>query len=153
MHTTSVASMINGFTNEHSGHSPVECLMNRAKLGFVALLPVLWILASGESLLASCDGCNSTGLCGSQSILDGGKPCPSQPLSGSDAAASTVHSRVVKHSGKSSLTPSENICRTFSLQSNAVARPAPRTSPPGLATSWQFTCRAALDPRAPSFAS
>ena len=141
------------FLNERVGHSPVECLTNRAKFGFVALLPVLWILASGESLLASCDGCNSTGLCDSQSIVDGGKPCPSQPLSGSDAAPSAVHSRVVKHSGKSSLTPSEDICRTFSLQSNAVARPAPRTSPPDLATSWQFTCRAALDPRAPSFAS
>jgi len=139
MHTTSVASMINRFTNEHSGHSPVECLKNRAKLGFVALLPALWILASGEPLLASCDGCNSTGLCDSQSIVDGGKPCPSQPLSGSDAAPSTVHSRVVKHSGKSSLTPCENKCRTFSLQSNAVAHLAPRTNSPDLIAFGRFS--------------
>jgi len=141
------------FLNERAGHSPVESLMNRAKLGFVALLPVLWLLGSGESLLASCEECGVMGSCGSASLLDGGKPCPSQPISGSDAAASTVHSRVVKHTGKSSLTPCENICRSCSLPSKAIAHVAPRKSSPDLATTWQFACRAALDPRAPSFAS
>jgi len=145
--------MINKFPNERAGHSPVECLMNRTKLGFVALLPVLWLLASGESLLASCCECGGTGLCDSQSIRDSGNRCPSQPISGSDAAVIAVHSRVLKHSGNGSLTPCENICQPFSLQSNAVARLAPRTNSPNLATSWQFACRAALDPRAPSFAS
>ena len=145
--------MINRFTNERAGNSSVECLMNRAKLGFVALLPVVWLLASGESLLASCAECGGTGFCDSQSILGNGKRCPPQPLSGSDAAASGVHSRILKHSGKSSLTPCENICRSSSLQSNGVARLTPHANSPNFATSWQFACRAALEPRAPSFAS
>ena len=140
------------FTSERVGHSPVECLMNRGKLTLVAFLPVLWLFASGESLLASCDECG-TRICDSQSILNGGKGCPAQPLSNSDAAASALHSRILKHSGKSSLTPCENICGSVSLQPQAVAHLAPRTNSLDLATSWQFACRAALDPRAPSFAS
>ena len=148
----SVANMTARFTNERLGRLPVECLMNRGKLTLVVLLPVVWLFASGESLLASCEECG-TRICNSQSILKGGKGCPAQPLSNSDAAASAIHSRVLKHSGKNGLTPCENIYRSFSLQPDAVAYFAPRTNSPDLATSWQFAYRTALDPRAPSFHS
>ena len=139
--------------NERSAQWRVTAVMNRIRITFVALLPALWLLASGQFLFdSSGNGAATTGGCHSQCVLEGGKHCLSHPPSASDISARGIRSRVGKHSGKSDLICLEPIsCSAWPR--SAIACFTVHTSSPALATGWQFACRAAPNPRAPSFAS
>jgi hypothetical protein len=129
---------------------PAIAVTNRVKLALAVLMPALWLFASGQSLLAYGDECTFAGVDSSQASLDSGKSFPHQPFCGSDAAAMGVHARLVKHLGKGSPSYREHFCSLDFLLPLTAALRAARENSPDLVSSWQFACRAALDPRAPS---
>ena len=135
---------------ERSGHGFVEALMNGGKHALVILLSALWLCASGQSLLAPCDSCRTGASASPNHILDAGKSCPCSPFSNSDFAGTAIHSGVTKHLGKAGPIVCENACRSSVLAAPADIQCSLRHSAQDRATSWQFVCRAALDPRAPS---
>ena len=146
-------------SNMSAGQYPNDCSMHwtatpvasRAKLAFVALVPALWLVACGQSLLIACD--DPTGCSHSQCGLDADKDCHSMPLSCSDDAVRVTRSRVVNFFGKSSLTFWGDGSTSSSARPPVVARLASNLKSPELATFWQFACRAALEPRAPCLVS
>ena len=137
-------------SNERAARRPVKAVMYRMKIGLAGLLPALLLIASGHAFLLSCDECAASSICDSQAMLDGDSRCPVQPFSGSDPAVTAIHLRAGKHSSKCSSTSCEPICRSFLHEPPAVTDLVSRVKSPDLATSWQFACRAALEPRAPS---
>src|SRR4051812_44145940 len=100
--------MSNKHKTERSAHRLVEPPMNGGKHILVILLSALWLCASGQSLLAPCNDCGTTASASLNCALDSGKDCPCSPFAASDAAATAVHPRVAKHSGKASPLACEN---------------------------------------------
>ena len=136
--------------NERSRKRAVKTVMNRVKLSLVALLPAFWLLASGQSLLDPCDICASRGFDVSKSTFEGGKQCPLHSVCSFDTAARPVKSRIGPQVPKGKFMPLEPIARSHAVERTPTLVSAQRESPIALATCWQFACRAALDPRAPS---
>ena len=141
------------FPNEGSPRTPVKPAMDRVKITLVVLFPALWLLASGQSLLDPRDSCATPAPCNSTCTSEDGKPCPSHPLCSPDISARPVRSRLGPQVGHSNLLPLEPISPSYSVERTPQTVFAQRESPLALATSWQFACRDALDPRAPSSVS
>ena len=141
------------FPNERSPRTPVKPAMDRVKITLVALFPALWLLTSGQSLLDPRDSCANPAPCNSTCTCEDGEPCPSHPLGSPDISARPVRSRLGPQVGHSNLLPLEPISPSYAVERTPQTVFAQRESPPALATSWQFACRAALDPRAPSSVS
>jgi hypothetical protein len=136
---------------ERFGRSFVQAIVDRAKITLACIVPAFCLLICAESLAASCDRCGSEpGTESTYSLQDGRHPPLHRPLS-SDAAVRHGILRTGKLSKSQPLT-----FLPIRHSRTAVAAPlelsSPRhESPPTLVTRWQFICRAARDPRAPSF--
>src|ERR1051326_2807074 len=139
--------------DERSAQPRVEATVNSIQRTLAALLPVLWLVAGGQSMLAFQTEYGAPRSCASQHAFQGDKRCPSQHLPASDAAATLLHSRLAKYPVKGSLASCKHTPRSCSIQPLLLTRRGARRTLPDLATSGQFPCRAALDPRPPSFGS
>jgi hypothetical protein len=132
----------------------VEHLMNGGtKLALVLLLSALWLCASGQSLIVSCEVCSPTGSVASNSAFDSGNKCPLSHSSTSDPAGTAAHLRIVKQHAKARVVPCAQTLVPIPLISATWFLLSPGKCSSDLSTSWQFACRAALNPRAPSFIS
>jgi len=121
--------------------------MDRVRLALVALLPTLFLLASGQSVQGVCERC-VTSEAGS-ALGERGKPS-APPLTSTEFSARTAHARIGKYQGHGSLTPVEPFSELRSVEPPTRILPAVHARPIALAVSWQFACRTALAPRAPS---
>ena len=127
--------------------------MDRTKIAFAALLPALWLLLCGQGISAQCIEC-SNGTCRDPlCTLQNGKHSSLAVVSSPDVTARRATSRLGKpDNGNTSLVNA--VSRAYAVEPASLAiRSARRQSPPDLATRWQFDCRAALEPRAPSSVS
>jgi hypothetical protein len=136
--------------NEQSSCDPVKRVMDRTKIAFVALLPALWLLVCGQGLSAQCIDCSKEVSRDQTCTLLSCKYCPSDAVSSQDISARRAPSRPGK-SGNTNATLLSPISRPHAVEHASLALSCPRReSRAALATCWQFACRAALDPRAPS---
>lgn len=136
--------------NEQSSQDPVKRVMDRTKIAFAALLPALWLLLCGQGLSAQRIDCSKEISRDQTCTLQSGKYCSSDAVLSQDITARRASSRLGK-SGNSNTTLLNPISRPHTLEhASLVIRSPRRESPLALATCWQFVCRAALDPRAPS---
>src|SRR5262249_5673264 len=135
--------------NERATRFAVKATMDRVKLMLVALLPAFWLLPAGPSLV--CDNCVARGSDDSGVAIQCDKHGPSHSIYSTDISARPVTSRAGKHFGKSNTLLFEPFSESPSL--TRLAPSEQRESPLALRTSWQFACRAAGEPRAPSSVS
>ena len=140
------------YSTERIANQVVKASMSRVRITVVALFPVLWLLA-GQSLLEPGTDCAAVGIFHSNPALDSSELWPASPHLSTDISTRVVHSRSGKISGKTTPLPFEFLSRLQSARAFAAALSSQFPSPPALATSWQFACRAALEPRAPTSVS
>ena len=134
--------------NERSHTSGVEPMMDRVKVTIAALLPALLLLASGQYLLGDVHAsCNS-----SACTIQDGSNCDSHPLCPPDTTARLINLRLAKHFGKAYPQVQEPISSKITLERSIRAVFTENQSPSSSST-WQFACRAAGNPRAPSSVS
>jgi len=132
----------------------VKGLMNRPKVALISLFSGLSLLVSGQSLFIPCADCelqdSNHGTC----VLQSGKDSCSHGFNSYDVSARQAVSRLGKQLGKGNLPPSHLLCRSTSLE-RIFLKPSSLdgAKPSALASRWQFECRAALNPRAPSLVS
>jgi hypothetical protein len=135
----------------------VEVVMDRVKITLAALLPTLWLMAAGQSFADPCGGhatLTTVNAFDSEFAFESGKHCPSNDPCSTDLSARRAKARIGSHSAKGIFfvtrptTRSQVAQPTFSPNSSSV-----REGPRALATRWQFDCRAAPEPRAPSSVS
>jgi hypothetical protein len=141
------------FSNEGALRTFAKPAKDRAKIALVALFPALWLAASGQPLLGLCDGSGSSSPCNSTCTAECGKQRPSHPFGSPDFSARPVRSRLGPQVGNSNPLLLEPVTHSEAGERRPVAAFAKRESPLALAASWQFACRAAADPRAPSLVS
>jgi hypothetical protein len=128
--------------------------MDRVKVTLVALLPALWLMASGQSFLNPCAHCASATSRDSASAFESRHSCPSGAAGSVDLSARRANPRIGAQSAKSNFPPFEPINgsqafdRTFPANSSSQ-----REGLIALAVRWQFDFRAASEPRAPSLVS
>ena len=128
--------------------------MDRVKVTLASLLPVLWLMASGQSFADPCGGCPTKAPCSSTVALENGQRCPSNEASSTDVSTWRANARIGSHSSKGNplfVEPtdrSEAVSRRFLVDFSSF-----REGPGVLATRWQFDCRVASEPRAPSSVS
>ena len=146
-------TMLAHVLNERRQVTAVKPIMDRARITLVALLPALWLLIPGQYLLGACAVCTNTASCDTTCAFEGAKQCPLHSVCSFDAAARPVKSRIAPQVPKGNFIPLEPVSRSHAVERTPTAVSAQRESPLALATSWQFTCRAALHPRAPSSVS
>lgn len=130
-------------------------VMDRVKVALVSLLPVLWLMAAGQSFADPCRSCATASASDSKFGLESGRHCPSNKESSSiDLSARRGSARIGSQSAKASFFPVEPTTgsqvngRRFLANFSSV-----REGPRALATRWQFDYRAASEPRAPSSVS
>jgi len=138
--------------SERTTHQAVQPSMSRVKITLVALFPVFWLLA-GQSVLDFCADCTILDAADSKAALSTGKKCNSHTPFSSDISKHAVRSRIGKIAAKIQLLPAELTSRSNSDEASSSAHSELPSAPPALAASWQFACRAALEPRAPSSVS
>ena len=129
----------------------VKGLMDRLKVSLISLFSGLSFLVSGQSLFVDCavQDSNQT-----TCVLQSSKDSCSHGLNSYDIFARQAVSRIGKHLGKGHLPSSHLLCRSHSLERIFLKLScADSEKPSALATCWQFECRAALNPRAPSLVS
>ena len=127
----------------------VKVEMERVKLTLVALLPTLFLLASGRSVQGYCV-CSVTSEAGS-SVCERSKQSP-PPLCSTEFSPRTAQARLGKYQGQgNNLPPVEPFSELRSVDPATRISPAVQAHPMALAVSWQFARRTALAPRAPSF--
>jgi hypothetical protein len=127
--------------------------MDRVKVTLVSFLPALWLMASGPCLVDPCGNCATVSTCGSAFAFEKGKHCPSSGTSCIDVSALPSGARMGSHSVKGNLfcvqpTTGSVVDRRFLANFSFD-----REGALALATRWQFDCRAAAEPRAPSSVS
>src|SRR5258705_1863614 len=125
--------------------------MDRVKVTLVALLPALWLMASGQCFADPRGGRETISARDSKFAFESGKHCPSNEPCSTDLSARRAKARIGSHSAKGNPFFIEPIAHSqvthprFSGNFSSV-----REGPLALATHWQFDCRAAPEPRAPS---
>jgi hypothetical protein len=137
--------------NERPQRAVVKPVMDRARITLVAVFPALWLLVSGSYLPAPGDGCPAK--CDSTFAFGAGKQCPPYSVCTGDTAARPVNPRIGPQAGNGNVIPLESSFRSHSIERLSAPVFTQRESPLALAVSWQFACRAAPEPRAPSFVS
>jgi hypothetical protein len=128
--------------------------MDRVKVTLVALLPALWLMASGQSFTGRCPSCASASSRDSTLALESGQCCPSDAAGSVGLSALRANPRIGAHSAKSNFRPLEPIDYSQAFNRTLFANsPSQRDGLIALAVRWQFDCRAASEPRAPSLVS
>lgn len=139
--------------NEHFPvRSRLTC-MRRANVALFLLLPALWVFLCAQGFAIPCDNC---GIFGSQDVT-----CSLQPCKGSagdvlvSPNSSTVRAatRTGKNFGKSHLPSLDPLARSHGNGRTLTISFPESQSPFTIATCWQFDCRAARHPRAPTLVS
>jgi len=140
--------------NERPESDVVKALMDRVKVTLVALLPALWLMASGQYFLDPCGNCPATSASNSSFAFEQGKHCSSNETGSIDLSARRTNLRVSAQSAKNNFFPVEPAIGSKSVsQRFSAVLSSDREGPLALATRWQFDCRAAPQPRAPSSVS
>ena len=137
-------------TNEQCSGDSVKPVMDRTRIALASFLPALWILLCGQSLPAQCIDCAKESSTFQTCTLQKGKHLSSGVVSSTDITARRATPRPGKpdHSNPPILDP---ISRVHKVEQAPLAIcSARRESTLALATCWQFACRTALEPRAPS---
>jgi hypothetical protein len=138
---------------EHILPDPVEAIMGRARITLISLLPVFWLLLSGQDLSACDAGCANTSSSEATCALHDGHYFSSEAFSSLDISARRTVTRAGK-SGKGGAFSIELISPSHAVDGWSLAFcPAGLESPAALARRWQFDYRAAPHPRAPSSVS
>ena len=150
--TTTSAQMPVRIPHEQSSHEPVKGMMDRTKIAFAALVPALWLLLCGQGLPAQCIDCPKAPSSAHTCTLQNDKACSSDAVSSQDTTARRAASRLGK-SGNTNPLVVNPISRSHAVERTPTPVSAQRESPIALATCWQFVCRTALEPRAPSSVS
>src|SRR5882724_11568897 len=129
----------------------VKRLMERVKVTLVSLLPALWLMSSGQYFLDPCGNFVTASACDSTFAFESGQHCPSNAESSIDLSPRRANSRVGSHSAKTHFPFAEPVVDSQADYRRLLANFSPqRKAPLALATRWQFDCRAAPEPRAPS---
>src|SRR5689334_10505651 len=82
--------------------------MDRVKVALVSLLPVLWLMAAGQSFAEPCRNCGTAKASDSKLALESGKHCPSNEAApSSDLSARRANVRMGSHSAKANFFPVE----------------------------------------------
>ena len=148
--------MIAEKNDEHIGRIPVKPAMVRARIALTILFPAVWLLAaaqssSGKTSLHSI----SPAAAEFSSQLRSGHANSANPFAGADTAFRPGNARLFKHLNKPANSSAHCVPGSIrgedSAFRNSFFLSLTRSTP--LANRWQFDCRAALDPRAPSLAS
>jgi hypothetical protein len=141
--------------NERCERWVVKADMDRVKVALVSLLPVLWLMASGQYFADPCGACPTGGAPDSKFALESGKHCPSNEATSSiDLSARRANARIGSHLAKANFFPAEPTTNSRSVDRRFLTDfSSSREGPRALATRWQFDCRAASEPRAPSSVS
>ena len=148
--TTPSAHTLARTPNEQSSCNPVKGVMDRTRIAFAALFPVLWLLLCGQGLSAQCVDCSKEISSHQTCTLLSCQHCPPDAVSSQDIPARRAPSRLGK-SGNTNTALLSPISRRPTAEHAPLAIRSPRReSPLAVAMCWQFVCRAALDPRAPS---
>src|SRR5262249_20520937 len=127
--------------NERPMKPRVKVEMERVKLTLVALLPTLFLLASGQSVQGVCVRCVKPDA--GSAICEGGKQS-APPLTSTEFSARTAHVRLGKYQGQGNLPPVEPFSELRSVEPPSRIFPALQARTMALAVSWQFACRTAL---------
>ena len=140
------------FPNKQSRKTAHKPGVDRLKITLVALFPALWLLTSTHSVHGSNGASGSAVQDRSTCNAECGKPCGSRPLS-ADISAPPFRSRFGSQMPESTSPPLKAEFPSCAIERVPVPVFAQRETLLTLARSWQFACRAALDPRAPSSVS
>src|SRR5439155_15891736 len=113
-----------------------------------SFLPTLWLVTSGQCLL------DPVGPCAWISASESGKGSHSKHARSFLSAARPINLRIGTQSGPDKAPSLETIScgRIFELAHLAISSPGSEGTL-ALARRWQFDCRTALEPRAPSSVS
>src|SRR5262249_39253887 len=141
--------------NERCERWVVKAVMDRVKVALVSLLPVLWLMASGQSFAEPCRNCATANKPDSKFALESGQRCPSNEATVfTDLSARRANARIGSQSAKLIFFPVEPAIGSRSVDRRFLAVfSSLREGPCALAVRWQFDCRAASEPRAPSSVS
>jgi len=123
----------------------------RMKLVVASLLPTLWLVTSGQSLLDPMGPCATGNFCAWVSRSESGEDFPLKQARFFLAAARPISIRIGTHSGTDKIPSLETIFCGWDVEWTPIAISSPTSDGSlALAKSWQFHCRTALEPRAPS---
>jgi hypothetical protein len=139
--------------NERCERWAVKADMDRVKVALVSLLPVLWLMASGQSLAGPCSNCSTASTADLKFALKSGKRCSSDESGSIDLSARRANARIGSHSARSNFFPIEPTISSRSVDRRFLADFSSLPEGSVLATRWQFDYRAAAEPRAPSSVS
>jgi hypothetical protein len=128
--------------------------MDRVKVTLVALLPALWLMASGQSFLNPCAHCASASSRDSSSAFESRHSCFSAAAGSVDLSARRANPRIGAQPAKSSFPPFAPIARSQAFEQTFLANcSSQHEALIALAVRWQFDFRAASESRAPSLVS
>jgi hypothetical protein len=134
-------------------HEVMKPTWDGAKASLVWVLPALWVLISAQGLSAQCSDCAIEPSQHSASSLQSGKRHAPDAIPSRDLSLRRPSNRIVK-SGKNTLYDVAPFLRQGAVERATFTIYLPQCHPsPALATRWQFDCRAAREPRAPSAVS
>lgn len=117
----------------------------------MVLAPALLFLTGGSVLFASCDSPGGSETSDLFAAFTAGH-CVSLPVDSPDLIAHSTHLRNGKHPQRPDPLPFRFMCRSAEVERPITPVRSVDTSNE-LAVCWQFACRAAAQPRAPSFVS
>ena len=125
----------------------------RTRFALVALLPAFCLIVSGQTAFVSCDNCSATIFDSCDCTIQAWKHSPRGSEACLDLSVGRLASRTGKQSGRNVMLP-DLILGSSCAEQSSLAEPATQR-PRGFAVTppWQFDCRAAGEPRAPSFLS
>src|SRR5882672_2213926 len=124
--------------------------MDRVKVALVSLLPVLWLMASGQCFADPCTNCSTASIGDSKFALESGKRCFSKEVNSIDLSAWRANARIGSHLTKANLFPIEPTTGSGSVDGRfLVDFSSACDGTCALATRWQFDCRVVSQPQAP----
>jgi hypothetical protein len=128
--------------------------MDRVKITLAAMLPALWLLASGQCFVDGRGGCGDLRSGETAGVNEGGKHRDSNAQCSSELSARRTSSRIGTQPAKGYHPKLEPISGLqFSNHWLFAVSNSQAQGPSALASRWQFDCRAAPQPRAPSLIS
>src|ERR1051325_3993860 len=125
--------------------------MDRVKVTLVALLPALWLMASGQYFLDPCGNCPAASAADSAYAIQKAENGPSSETGSVDLSTRRANLRIGQQSLRGNFFFVQPIARSQPVDEQFLSElSSNREGPPVLAARWQFDCRAAPEPRAPS---
>ena len=142
--------MRTAITTERSTARPVKIDMDRVKVAFIAIVPALLFIAAAPVAFGASNHCRLSCFTGSAFRA---RPCAAFPIDSRDIVAHPAHVRYGKYLPRAPLQPFQPVPSFSEVKSPQAAFYWLVHSSRPLSVPWQFFCRAAAQPRAPSFVS